>query len=971
MSFFIRGALHEKVILDLQRNDDLFLHPVVVRHVGADGSTQSVATIPAGSHLAFRGTARLEQDGGRQAETVSPSGWARMSFSVRDGEQLGEGAFSINGIEYHVVQDSTYRRTRSPGEPDVSIEAGSGPRLVAWTESSQLPYLGLELKKRQQNNVTCPISELDFNKVHLGLATGNKDMARRQSGGLSGLDLGSLVRSPPDCPTSRKIALLGIATDCSYTAQFESSDQLREHVLSVVNTASGLYERSFNMSLRVQNLTISDRNCPSSGASSSTPWNLDCGGQVDISGRLQRLTSWKRSTGPDGNAVWSLFSACPSGSTVGIAWIGTACNGGDSQSRGAPGANVVVRTRSEWQVLAHELGHNFGAVHDCTAECRSASSERCCPLSGSACDANGRYIMNPAASTSMTEFSPCTIATICTAMQRNLIRTSCLSDNENVRTISSGVCGNGVVEPGEECDCGGEAGCGASSRCCNPATCQLVNGAACDPSNDGCCTSQCQVSSSGSVCRASTGPCDPEESCNGSSASCPTDVRLPDGQSCGDGNNGTTCASGQCTSRSMQCSLVLFNSTGRSASASACDFNSCQMNCSPTGSGSNSDSQSCRVTGADFLDGTPCGGAGTASLCYGGTCRAAESGGGGGGASEWINRNRSAFIAIVVIGGVAVVLAAWCGVACVRRRRTRSRRAEESQARMAALRAGAPHMEPANQSVQVPPAAVFPGPPPRPMSRLSRAPTLTHRYIVTCFILHSKGRPCPPSPRADTRSVAVLYGNLTRLHACPLSPATDSLNVIISDNQRVSRDRNDDVAARAAGTAPDQLSASALSTPRPAPSHVDMANSDLMAILSARTYPIPTAPNTLTNFPACDSPRPSSFDLDIDRETGASLCGADAGGLGNLMSRHNPQPTFVPRHQSAATSFFKTTASERQPSVGPEGSREAIEDMSTTVVTLSDSLLQSGVLAPHANLSCTRETLEKCLRLAKTTNSDD
>lgn len=740
MSFFIGNAQPNKVILDLQRNDDLFLHPVIVRHLDSDGTVQSVDTVPAGSHLAFRGTTLLQQEGGRQSETLSPSGWARMSFIVRDGEQLGEGAFSIDGVEYHVVTDSTYRRTRSDGEPDMSMEDG-GPYLVAWRESAQRPHDGHELRKRQQGNSTCSVSDLDFNQIHLDLATGDKDLVGRQSGGLNGLDLGGLLRSPPNCPTSRQIALLGIATDCSYTGQFNSSDELREHVLSIVNTASGVYERSFNISLRVQNLTISDRNCPSSSGSSSTPWNLGCSSQVDISGRLQRLTDWRRGVGVDGNAVWSLFSACQSGQTVGIAWIGTVCNGASGRSGGTPGANVVIRTRSEWQVLAHELGHNFGAVHDCTADCNSGSSERCCPLSESSCNANGRFIMNPAATTSMTDFSPCTIAAICTAMERNLVRTSCLSGNENVTTISSGVCGNGIVEPGEECDCGGEEGCGANSQCCNPTTCRLVDGAVCDPSNDGCCTSQCQVSSSGNVCRASIGPCDPEEVCNGSSASCPTDTRLPDGQSCGDGSNGTTCASGQCTSRGMQCSLVLFNSTSRWGSVSACDGNGCQMNCAPADSGS------CQVTGADFLDGTPCSGSGGGSLCYSGECRAARGGGGSGGGgrsvSSWIAGNRALFIVIVVIGSLLVVLAAWCCFACVRRRVARSRKAETSQARMAALRqapgaapgaaagsvlapgpgplSGAPQMQSAHA---VPPGAVYPTPP----TRLSRTRTLTHRY---------------------------------------------------------------------------------------------------------------------------------------------------------------------------------------------------------------------------------------------------
>lgn len=740
MSFTLQNEQPRRITLELERNDDLFSHPILVRNLGADGSVQSVDTIPGGSHLTFRGTARLEQERHQESSTRILAGWARMTFFIRSGEQLGEGAFSIAGVEYHVVTNSNYQRTRSPRDPDIS-EQGETPYMVAWKESVDASSdRSEELRKRQNTNATCSVSDLDFNQNQLDLATRNDDLRSRQSGGLNSLDLGSLVGSTAGCPTSRQIALLGIATDCSYTAQFNSSDELRQQVLSMVNTASRLYEQSFNVALRVQNLTISDRNCPSSGGSSSTPWNLACSNSVSISDRLQLFTTWRRGLGTDGNAIWSLLSTCNSGSTVGIAWVGTVCSGASGRSQGTPGTNVVIRTRSEWQVLAHEIGHNFGAVHDCTSDCNAGSSERCCPLSQSSCDANGQYIMNPASTTRMTEFSPCTIGTICTAMGRNLIRTTCLSGNENVTTISSGVCGNGIVEPGEECDCGGTEGCGSNSRCCNPTTCRFAAGAACDPSNNRCCTSECQVSGSGNVCRASLGPCDPEEVCDGSSVSCPADVRLPDGQSCGGGSNGTTCASGQCTSRSMQCSVALFNSTSQQGSVSACDSNSCQMNCSPVGSQS-----SCQVTGADFVDGTPCGSSGTDRLCYSGECSASRNRGGGGASSgssvsSWISRNRTIFIVIVVVGSLLVLLALWCLVSCLRRKRGRGRKEEASRARMAALQGPvAPGQGPlsapmsaaplAPQPSPLSPVGIYPRPaPPPPPSRLSRTTTLTHRY---------------------------------------------------------------------------------------------------------------------------------------------------------------------------------------------------------------------------------------------------
>ncbi len=113
-------------------------------------------------------------------------------------------------------------------------------------------------------------------------------------------------------------------------------------------------------------------------------------------------------------------------------------------------------------------------------------------------------------------------------MERNAIRTECLSGNEDVPTISDQLCGNGVVDEGEDCDCGGEERCG-DNPCCDPNTCRFTSGSTCDPSTQRCCTDQCQPASSGLVCRESVGLCDPEEMCDGSSAECPENEELPDG----------------------------------------------------------------------------------------------------------------------------------------------------------------------------------------------------------------------------------------------------------------------------------------------------------------------------------------------------------------------------------------------------------------------------------------------------------
>lgn len=448
----------------------------------------------------------------------------------RNGRHFLEGAFSLNGEYYHISLDSNFRRARLLD--GVSLPDTSSPYMVVWKEVEAMGHAddSLLVQRSVSNASDCGVvpSELD--------GRDENDHFRRQT--LGGFDPVDVIGSTEGCPTSRRVALLGIATDCTYTAQFDSVQDARENIISMINVASQVYEDTFNIGLAIRNLTISDSSCPSTPPS-STAWNLACTANTDISGRLNLFSQW-RGRLRDDNAVWTLLSSCRSGSTVGMAWIGSLCSrGGQRGWRGggfSAGTNVVVRTEGEWQVFAHELAHNFGAYHDCTSSsCGSSGpSEQCCPLSRSTCDANNRYLMNPSSSPWLEDFSPCTIGTICTAMGENIVDASCLVSEDSIPDINDSQCGNGIVEPGEACDCGGPGGCPEDS-CCNPSTCQLRSGAACDPGTDACCTDQCQVAPSGQVCRASTGLCDPEETCDGSSSQCPDDV-----QECGDDddNNG-------------------------------------------------------------------------------------------------------------------------------------------------------------------------------------------------------------------------------------------------------------------------------------------------------------------------------------------------------------------------------------------------------------------------------------------------
>ena len=209
--------------------------------------------------------------------------------------------------------------------------------------------------------------------------------------------------------------------------------------------------------------------------------------------------------------------------------------------------------------------------------------------------------MNPSTARGITQFSPCSIGNICSAMGRNSVKTFCFSNNRGVTTISGRQCGNGIVEEGEDCDCGGAESCGNNS-CCDAKTCKFKNNAVCDDSNEDCCRN-CQFAAANTVCRASTGVCDPAEKCSGSSPYCPSDTTAPNGQDCG---NGLKCASGQCTSRDLQCKTVMGSYT-RGNVTYACDSMSCSLSCASPEFGTGV----CYGLQQNFLDGTNCGGGGT------------------------------------------------------------------------------------------------------------------------------------------------------------------------------------------------------------------------------------------------------------------------------------------------------------------------------------------------------------------------
>uniref|UniRef100_A0A8C7AQT1 A disintegrin and metallopeptidase domain 3-like n=1 Tax=Neovison vison TaxID=452646 RepID=A0A8C7AQT1_NEOVI len=112
------------------------------------------------------------------------------------------------------------------------------------------------------------------------------------------------------------------------------------------------------------------------------------------------------------------------------------------------------------------------------------------------------------------------------------------------------LCGNGILEPPEQCDCGGTEHCREFQKCCNPADCTLTEFADCGTGP--CCDREtCLISIRGTLCRESKDPCDFPEFCNGKNEYCVPDAKSADLEPC---NNKTAyCYNGVCQDTDKQC----------------------------------------------------------------------------------------------------------------------------------------------------------------------------------------------------------------------------------------------------------------------------------------------------------------------------------------------------------------------------------------------------------------------------------
>ncbi|KAI0825392.1 Metallo-peptidase family M12B Reprolysin-like-domain-containing protein [Trametes gibbosa] len=632
----------------------------------------------------------------------SELGWARITVHDQGDAIVGkppvfEGAFSVNGVVHHIATKDNYLRTKHRLDPHVEVSHDNpDSTLVIWRDSDVMSTHEHTLAAQREGlGRAAPVAEscghdrMDFNTDHQRvrrpdppaytpwydafgfLRSANVTKRDDVAGGGMGMDFSGTIGQTAGCPTSQRVVYMGVAADCEYTAKYGTPSNATQQIITNWNTASALYKSTFNVSLGIIELQVHDAECPNT-ADPAAPWNVACSTNVSLNDRLSIFSKWRGAKGDDSAGLWHLMSGCPTGSEVGIAWLMTLCQQtatGDGTSS-VSGTAVSTAGRTEWQVVAHEIGHNFGAIHDCADGCSctgvcSANGATCCPRMSSSCDANSQFIMSPVAETGEMNFSPCSIGNICSLMTSSSMNTTCLVDPNAPASLTASkplitlqMCGNGIVESGEDCD----PGFGSNSTCCDVKTCKFKNNAVCDPDSSACCTEQCNFAPSTQVCRpAKDDRCDTAETCTGTSSSCPADVITPNGQSCG---SGLSCASGQCTSLDQQC-LMVGSSMGLSKACPSNNDKTCQVSCQdPTDSGR------CVVLQSPLINGSPCGYGGT---CDSGTC---TPGSWWDTFKSWYVHNLQISVPVTVVVGIVALLILWGIARCIFCRRPKPKSVE-------------------------------------------------------------------------------------------------------------------------------------------------------------------------------------------------------------------------------------------------------------------------------------------------------
>lgn len=165
-------------------------------------------------------------------------------------------------------------------------------------------------------------------------------------------------------PGAKKTFRLGLVTSGEYTSNFGGSPYNATNVLNAlasgVNTINPIFLRDLGIELNL----VSNTNCIYQNASTD-PFDLATGG-VTLANQAQ--AELDNALGSNGYDVGELIARANIG---GIAYVGSTCF---NASKGKSFSGDFNSTNLWMDVVAHELGHQFGSPHNFSDDCQGNSS---------------------------------------------------------------------------------------------------------------------------------------------------------------------------------------------------------------------------------------------------------------------------------------------------------------------------------------------------------------------------------------------------------------------------------------------------------------------------------------------------------------------------------------------------------------------------------------------------------------------
>ncbi|KAL6094389.1 uncharacterized protein ACO6RY_15811 [Pungitius sinensis] len=364
--------------------------------------------------------------------------------------------------------------------------------------------------------------------------TAQSDRHQDSGPGLSGLFRSRSWKTKAIGGPQRFVELFVVVDNAEYKRY---GDQTKSRVLGVINHVDKLY-RPLNIRVVLVGLEIwTDRD------------HIDV--DVDPETTLDNFLKWRRADllrRVDHDNAQLVTGKDFDGDTVGLANKFAMCtenSGGVNQDHHDNPIGLA-------STIAHEMGHNFGLSHDSPAcLCGPSHSSGTCVMAEKLRSGSQMF---------PELFSRCSVEQLADFTER--ARPGCLRPPGSARGAGGPRCGDALLDPGEQCDCGTVEEC--KDRCCDASTCLLAAGSQCA---QGQCCHHCQLKPAGSVCREAAGGCDLPEFCTGASWDCPEDAFQMNGTPCFD-QGGGFCHSGRCPTHQQHCWRLFGN--GASLGSHAC-----------------------------------------------------------------------------------------------------------------------------------------------------------------------------------------------------------------------------------------------------------------------------------------------------------------------------------------------------------------------------------------------------------------